>query len=61
MELARNDSTNRRKKHIDITYHYFPDAVERNEIDLQYIPTNDIMADMRTKPLTKFFCVGSWR
>jgi hypothetical protein len=42
-----------RTKHIDIRYHFIREAVENSKINMQYIPTNDNIADIFTKPLAK--------
>ena len=49
--VAQNESTNRRNKHIDITYHFFRDAVQRKLVTLYNCPTAEMPADMLTKPL----------
>jgi len=40
-----------RTKHIDVKRHYIRGAVERNEVQVQYCPTDDMLADPMTKPL----------
>jgi len=40
-------------KHINIKYHHFRDFVDRGEISLHAINTNDQPADVLTKPLNK--------
>lgn len=49
--FAQNESTNRRNKHIDITYHFVRDAVQRKLVTLYHCPTTEMPADMLTKPL----------
>ena len=49
--LAHNESINRRNKHIDIAYHFVRDAVKREEVRLEYVPTTNMVADILTKPL----------
>ena len=51
--LAKNESINRRNKHIDIAYHYVRDAVKRNAVYLQYLPTTEMLADIFTKALPR--------
>lgn len=51
MELARNESTNRRNKYTGIAYHVFTDAVVRKEVDLMYMATIKKVVDVLTKPL----------
>ncbi|CDF40943.1 unnamed protein product [Chondrus crispus] len=49
--FAQNESTNRRNKHVDITYHFVRDAVQRKLVTLYHCPTTEMPADMLTKPL----------
>jgi energy-converting hydrogenase A subunit M len=41
-----------RSKHIENRYHYIRDMVQRGAIKLQYVSTNEQVADMLTKPLS---------
>lgn len=41
----------KRAKHVDIRYHYIKDLVEKKEIELLYCPTQEMLADVLTKPL----------
>ena len=50
--LTKNPIHHTRMKHIDIQYHFIQDKVESNEIELQYISTDEMVADALTKPLT---------
>jgi hypothetical protein len=36
---------------MDIRYFFVTDRVESNEVDIQYCPTGDMVADFFTKPL----------
>ena len=38
---------------IDIRYHFISEAGQEGPIELQYCPTNDMIADLLTKPLPK--------
>jgi hypothetical protein len=42
-----------RTKHIDVRYHYIREMVENGEIRVEYLRTEDMIADMLTKPLAK--------
>jgi hypothetical protein len=44
-------STSERTKHINIRYHFIKDKIENGEIDLQYMSTDQMIADVLTKPL----------
>ena len=41
-----------RSKHIDIQYHYVRELAESGLIQLEYVNTTEMVADMLTKPLT---------
>jgi hypothetical protein len=53
LELAKNPVHHQRSKHIDIRYHYIRSQIQSNIIILHYVPTNDNIADMFTKPVNK--------
>ena len=40
-----------KSKHIEINYHYIRDMVQRGAVKLQYVATNEQIADVLTKPL----------
>ena len=52
MFLANNPKTHPKTKHIDIKFHFIRDLVSSNKIVLKYCPTNDMLADIFTKPVT---------
>ena len=50
--IAIAKGTNSTKtKHIDIAYHYVRKRVLDGKVNLQYIPTDRMLADILTKPL----------
>lgn len=51
--LAHNPVFHARTKHIDIQHHYIRNEVASGRIDLQYVPTSEIIADGLTKALTQ--------
>ena len=51
--LAKNPQFHARSKHIDIQWHYQREKVGDSSVDLQYIPTEDQVADSLTKALPK--------
>ena len=51
--VARNPVSHNRTKHIDIKFHYVREALEDGIIDLTYCPTEQMTADMLTKPLAR--------
>jgi hypothetical protein len=42
-----------RSKHIEIRYHYIRDMVQRGALKLLYVSTNEQVADVLTKPLSR--------
>ena len=51
IKLAQNTITHSRSKHIDIRHHFVRDLVEREVVQLQYISTDQNIADILTKAL----------
>ena len=51
--LAKAPKFNSRTKHIDVKYHFVQDAYAQGLIELQYISTTDMPADIMTKPLPR--------
>ena len=51
--LAKNSTHQSRTKHIDVQHHFIREKLENQEICLKYCPTEDIIADVLTKPLAK--------
>ena len=52
--LAKNPVSRQRCKHIDIKYHFIRSTVNEGYIVLVYCPTEEMVADVMTKPVTKF-------
>eukprot|EP00253_Pinus_taeda_P031401 PITA_31401 len=51
--LSKNSVFHKRKKHIDTKFHFIRELVNNAEIVLQHYKTEDQLADILTKPLTK--------
>jgi hypothetical protein len=52
MKLIENGRSNsERTRHINIRYFFVKDRVDGKEVRLQYMPTDDMIADILTKPL----------
>ena len=49
-------SSGKRTRHFDIKLFYITDLISRNEVEVRYCPSDEILADYMTKPLvgTKF-------
>ena len=44
-------SSSKRTKHINLRYFYVTDCIKRKELQVQFCPTEDMIADFFTKPL----------
>ncbi len=53
ISLARNPVHRQRCKHVDIKYHFVRSLLDGDKMNLEYCPTNDMVADILTKPATK--------
>ncbi|XP_059627369.1 secreted RxLR effector protein 161-like [Cornus florida] len=49
--ISKNPTWHWKSKHIDIRYHFLRDKVQKGLIDITYLPTEDQIADIMTKPL----------
>jgi hypothetical protein len=48
---SRNALVGEKTKHIGLKWHFLKDHVEHGTIKLRYLPTDQMAADMLTKPL----------
>ncbi len=53
ISLTKNPVKHNRSKHIDIKYHFLRDEIESNTLQIQYVPSEDNVADIFTKPMSK--------
>ena len=51
--MAKNAAVHARTKHIDIRYHFVREGVQNGTITLKYVATDEMIADILTKPLPK--------
>ena len=51
--LAKNNKFHTRTKHIDLRHHFICEAVEDGKIQVKYIPMDDNVSDIFTKPLLR--------
>jgi hypothetical protein len=49
--ISENPRFHQRVKHIDIRYHFLRDLVEKGEVKIHYVPSEENLADILTKPL----------
>ena len=53
INLCKNPIQHYRTKHIDIRYHFLRDHVQNSDISLEFVDTNNQLADIFTKPLNE--------
>ena len=51
--LTKDNKYHSHMKHIDLRYHFIREAVEDNIIRMEYIPTQENIADIFTKVLAR--------
>lgn len=51
IKLINNPSYHKRTKHIDVKYNFIREKVELGLIKVEYVPSNEQLADILTKPL----------
>eukprot|EP00198_Chlamydomonas_reinhardtii_P000930 XP_001690265.1 reverse transcriptase, gag-pol polyprotein [Chlamydomonas reinhardtii] len=49
--LIRNPLHSQQSKHIDVLYHFVRERVALGELEVRYVPTAEMVADILTKPL----------
>jgi hypothetical protein len=53
MDLATNARFSQKTKYINIRHYFIRDYINTKEIDLKYIPTGEITANILTKSLPR--------
>lgn len=53
MRVVKNPEHHGRMKHLDICYYWIRDEVHKGTIEPNYLQTNEMPADLLTKPLAK--------
>jgi lipoate-protein ligase A len=53
ISLTKNPTHHAQTKHIDVQHHFVRKRVENGEIQFEYCPTKQIVADVLTKALSK--------
>jgi hypothetical protein len=53
IKMTENPVFHDKSKHIKIRYHYIRDMVQRGVVKLQYVGTDDLVANVLTKPLSR--------
>ena len=53
INLSKNPVQHSRTKHIEIRHHFLRDHVQKGDIELEFVCTDDQLADVFTKPLSE--------
>uniref|UniRef100_A0A0A9XU65 Copia protein n=2 Tax=Lygus hesperus TaxID=30085 RepID=A0A0A9XU65_LYGHE len=51
INLSKNDIVSQKSKHINLRYHFLKEHVKNGDVIIKYLPTDDMLADVLTKPL----------
>ncbi len=51
--VVRNPEHHGRMKHVDIKHHWIRQEVRRKNLEVRFIPTTEMTADILTKPLAR--------
>ncbi|KAK6151684.1 hypothetical protein DH2020_014319 [Rehmannia glutinosa] len=52
INIAQNPVNHNRTKHIEIRHHFLRDCVSKQKIEISFVPSQDQLADIFTKPLS---------
>ncbi|KAK6137074.1 hypothetical protein DH2020_029185 [Rehmannia glutinosa] len=52
INIAKNPVHHNRTKHIEIRHHFLRDCVSKRKIEISFVPSQDQLADIFTKPLS---------
>lgn len=53
LRLAENQVFHARSKHIDIRHHFIRESIQKKQLKLEHVSTDDMIADMLTKGLSR--------
>ena len=53
IELSKNPVYHERSKHIDTRFHYIRDCVSNGQVDVEHVRTDNQLADILTKALSR--------
>ncbi len=51
IKTSNDQILNERSKHIDVRYHFIRELIKEKRLKIEYLSTNDMLADTLTKPL----------
>ncbi|KAK6115529.1 hypothetical protein DH2020_007798 [Rehmannia glutinosa] len=62
INITQNPIHHNRTKHIEIRHHFLRDCVSKRKIEISFVPSQDQLADIFTKPLSSetFASIRAW-
>ena len=60
MEMNGKSSSGKRTRHFNIKYYYITDLIKRGEVQIKFCPTENMIADYMTKPITGSRFIEFW-
>ena len=51
--MSKNREFHSRSKHIDIKYHFIKEKISDKTINIEYVSTDDMIADILTKAVSR--------
>ena len=56
IKMTENPVFHDKSKHIEIKYHFIQDMVQKGVLNIKYVPTEEQVEDVLTKPLAHVNC-----
>jgi len=53
VSVANNPPHHAKTKHVDVQLHFIRDHIEKGTVNVEYCPTDDMLADVMTKGLAR--------
>jgi len=54
IDIAYNPKLNDRSKHIDVAYHFTREQIDKGNVSVIYVPSEENLADICTKGMTRY-------
>jgi hypothetical protein len=54
IDVAYNPKLNDRSKHIDVAYHFTREQIDKGNVSVMYVPSEQNLADICTKGMTRY-------
>jgi len=54
IDVAYNPKLNDRSKHIDVAYHFTREQIDKGNVSVMYVPSEENLADIYTMAMTRY-------